>query len=108
MKNLEWYAIIIDFNTNKPKLINVLNESIVNFTLKKLKKYKELTFSIVKSELSNSLMHDYWSKTEYEMLVSGLFNENSTKIDIWYQLKPNIDKITNYFITMNKLRIGGE
>lgn len=106
-KKLEWYAININTNTGRPELINVLNESTVEFTLKKLKRHKEpLTFNIVKEELSNTFIHDYWSRTEYEMLVSGLFDENSTKIDVWYQLEPNIDKITNYFIIMNKIKIG--
>ena len=105
MKNkLEWYAIMIDLNSNKVKYINVLNESITDFTLKKLKKYKEINYNDVKVELSRSLMSIYWSRVEYEILVKDLFKDGETKIDVWYQLEPNIDRITEYFINNTKLK----
>jgi hypothetical protein len=50
------------------------------------------------------------SKAEYEVLVTDLFPRDyedfcnrAIKIDIWYQLEPNIDKIVKYI--MEELRL---
>ena len=104
-KKLEWYAFIIDFNSNKIKYINVLSESIVEQVKKKLKKCDNLTFNKVKEELTKTLMSVYWSRVEYEVIVKNLFKDEGTKIDVWFQLEPNIDRITEYFIANTKLNI---
>ena len=46
-------------------------------------------------------MYYYWSKSECEIQVAGLLAEKEEefkKIDIWYQLEPNLDIITDYII----------
>ena len=44
----------------------------------------------------------YWSKSEWEILVSDLHlhtpKHKIEKIDIYYQLEPNLDRITEYMI----------
>lgn len=46
-------------------------------------------------------MYYYWSKCEAEIAVGGLFIksiEELEKIDIYSQLQPNLDRITEYVI----------
>lgn len=44
-------------------------------------------------------MHDYWCRTEHEILVSDLgsvLTTNAEKVDIWRQLEMNLDRIVEY------------
>ena len=49
-------------------------------------------------------MAQYWSRAEYEIMVSGLFDtDKPEKIDVWYQIEMNLDNIAEYLITKLKL-----
>lgn len=100
--NLEWYAFRKDFNSRKLKKVNVLNSYRIDEILKRIKKEKAKTYEEIKEIIKRELMYYYWSKSEHEVLISGLFDnnlENAEKIDIWYQLEPNLDRIVEYFIS---------
>ena len=53
-------------------------------------------------------MWRYWCKSEWEVVVGGLFaktDEERHKIDVWYQLEPNLDIITDYVIGVLNLKV---
>lgn len=102
-KKLEWYAFMEDFNSNELVYTNVLWSLDIN-KIKKMKTYNE-----IKTELKRFLMYRFWSKAEYEVIVRGLCyrpdRDNEFKIDIWYQLEPNLDRITEYVIRELNIKV---
>lgn len=97
---LKYYAIRYDFNSRQIKPYNALagwEEDI-----KKARKQKKFsTKEEFKNWLDGQFQYYYWSKSECEILVGGLHirdEKELEKIDIYYQLKPNLDIITDYII----------
>ena len=41
-------------------------------------------------------MYNYYSKAECEFFVSDLSGMNYEKVDMWKQIKPNLDNIVEY------------
>lgn len=97
---LEWYALREDFNKRKIENYNVLSgweEKIKK--ARKNKKFKD--YASLKEWLRKEFMYYYWSKAEHEICVGGIFIksiEELEKIDIYSQLQPNLDRITEYVI----------
>lgn len=117
--NLEFYAFYMDFNSKKVKRINILQGIEVEIA-KKIKSSKNSYKHIenretLKSFLKTEFMHYYWSKCEMEYAIGDLFicegknvtvddiREKLIKLDVWYQIEPNLDVITDYVI--NKMEI---
>lgn len=102
---LEWNVLLHDSNSDKITKYNVLNDDYIITSLKKAVKKKEInTFEEVKGFLRRKFMAKYWSRAEYEIIVSGLFNKSKQyKIDAWYQIEMNLDKIVEYVILQLKL-----
>ena len=98
---LEWYVLRLDFNTGKLVKYNVFSKEDVD-TIRRLRKLGKIQHPAdLREWLKTRFMSQYWSRTEYEMLVSPLFkktDEQEIKIDIWDQLEPNLDNITKYVI----------
>jgi len=104
-KDLKWYAFYYDWNGHKLERTNVLGPRFTEDILKRIKRDKINTYEDLKEGIKRELMYYYWSKAEYEVLVTDLFPKdyedfcnNSIKIDIWYQLEPNLDRIVEYVI----------
>jgi hypothetical protein len=100
--NLEWYVFYKDFNSKKIIRYNVLGGSFAEELAKNIRKRKISNKADLKEYLKRDFMYHYWSKSEYEVAVGGLHNkypEEFEKIDIWYQLEPNLDRIVDYIIT---------
>lgn len=98
---LEWYAFEHDINSDKFERINVLRSKDIldriNKGLKTEKDYwKIYNYETLKKAVKNELMYRYWSKCEYEYEVKGLFGDKSYKLDVFYQLEPNMDRIVEY------------
>lgn len=92
-KKLEWYAFMQDFNDNKLVYTNVIREDLIE-RIKKCNTYDE-----VKQQVRIELMSHYWSRSEYEVVVSNWIGKDmEEKIDVWFQLEPNLDRITEYLI----------
>ena len=103
---LKWNVLMHDFNSDKIVYYNVLNDEYLIDSLKKsIKKGEVVSYTDVKDFLSGKFKARYWSRAEYEILVSGLIKSEPEKIDIWYQLEMNIDNITEYMINKLKLKI---
>ena len=96
--NLEWYVLLYDFNKKKIINYNVMN-GIAELISKKIKNGTIYNKETLKEFLKKEYMYRYWSKAEYEILVSGLHNnanDDMEKIDIWRQLEMNLDRIVDY------------
>lgn len=95
---LKWYVLRDDFNAREVKHYNALGgwEDDIRKARKKFKTKEDL-----KAWLRREFMYYYWSKAECEIQVAGLFAKEEKefkKIDIWYQLEPNLDIIADYII----------
>lgn len=97
---LEWYAFEHDFNSDTIIRFNVLNYGIldrINKGLRITNDYWKITnYEEMKTAVKRELMHHLWSKCEHEYEVKGLFGDKSYKLDVWYQLEPNLDRIVEY------------
>lgn len=95
---LKWYVLNYSFNERKVKPYNVLGywDEDIKKARKKMKTKAEL-----KEWLNKEFMYHYWSKAECETMMGGFTTEPEEleKIDIYTQLKPNLDIITDYVIT---------
>lgn len=96
--NLEYYVLNEDFNTHKIEPYNILGGTwISEYVYKNKKKFK--SHDELKELLRIEFMSKFWSRAEYEILIGGLFvkyPDEFEKIDIWEQIKPNLDLITSY------------
>lgn len=99
---LEWYVLRWDFNQKKVVNYNILKwrkEDIANEVRKKHIHNK----SILKEYLKTVFIYDYWSKAECEFYISDLHGDDYEKIDMWRQIEPNLDIITDYINDKMKL-----
>lgn len=108
--DLEWFAFITDFSSGALSLINVLGKTFSEEIFKRVNSkdnFRIYDYKSLKEFIKQSLMYRYWSRSEYEVLVTGLhskLNEDTLhKIDVWYQLEPNLDRICEYVIREMKL-----
>lgn len=106
---LEWHVLRWDFNQGL-KAYNVFSNSTVEDIRKLRKNGKIQTRQDLKEWLKRDLMYHYWSKAEHEMVVGPLFGKDIAKyekVDVWRQLEPNLDNITDYIIGAMGLRLKG-
>lgn len=103
--NLEYWVFYIDFNTKKAKRINILKDiekDIAKHIKSSENSYKHIQDrNTLKNYLRSEFMYHYWSKTEMEYIVNRFIEddfENAQKLDVWYQIEPNLDLITDYII----------
>jgi len=97
LKDLKWYVLLHDCNNDKIIRYNIFNNShVYDFIIKYFKKF--VTFEDFVKELDGVLMYSFWSKAEYEILCSGLFEKNVDKIDVYYQLELNVRQIAKYIV----------
>lgn len=100
MKDLNWYAFYYNWNKQKLDRTNVIHNDLIESVKKGIKKH--YSYEQIKDLVKSNLMWHYWCKSEWEVLVYDLMarDENKgEKIDIYYQLKPNLDRITEYLIS---------
>lgn len=101
---LKWYVLKEEFNSRDVKPYNVLKgwEDDIKKARKKCKTRQEF-----KDWLNREFRYYYWSKSECEIIVAGLFaksDKDYKKIDIYYQLEPNLDIIVDYIIKEMKFK----
>lgn len=94
---LEWNVLIHDFNSDKIIKHNIFDSYYIERIEKDVKKKLVYDHETLK-ELSKTIwMSRYWCRSEYEILVSGLFSKSQeTKLDAWYQIEINLDRIIEY------------
>lgn len=97
---MKWYVLKYNFNKGKIENFNIFDSSRFNECVEKLLK-KYITFEDFKEKLDKDLMYCFWSKREYEIMCADLFETNIEKyekIDVYRQLKPNLDILARYII----------
>ena len=115
MKNktakIEWYVLYYNINSRKLESINIISRKLIEDVYKQIKSGKITNKSNLREYLRKEFMYRYWSKSEYEILVtdwppvtkkidkeSWVSEKSLTKIDIYDQIKDNLDNITDLFI----------
>ncbi len=97
MKKLEWYAFYQEISGSKLKYVNVLYDRLIERVKKLIRKNAD--YDEIKKEIDICLMSRYWSRSEYEVVVSNWAGKDfEQKIDVYWQLQPNLDRITEYVI----------
>lgn len=97
---LEYMAIMHDWNSHSPKYVNVLGDRLKDDIIKLIKSGDIHDRESLKKRVMVLLRYYYMSKAEYEVMVGDLFckPEEMFKVDVWYQLEPNIDHIIDHII----------
>ena len=100
MKKLEWYVLNYDFNKKKIEYFNIFQHSYLVESLKEYLSNDNFNYSDYIERVDKLLRYCFWSKREYEISVADAFETDISKlkkIDVYFQLKPNIEKIAEYF-----------
>ena len=92
---MKFYALIHHYNEDKVTPYNVISDELIE----RVRKNKRKSYEEIREEVKGYLMARYWSRCEYEFVVSQWTGKDfEQKIDIWYQLEPNLDLITKMLI----------
>lgn len=102
--NLVWNVLNWDFNSGKVVTFNIFGHDFCEDIYKRIRKGEIKSFQDLKDRTDKWAMYNYWSRTEYEMLVGGLFNKDELeKIDVYKQIKMNLDLIAQYVVRMMEI-----
>lgn len=112
--DLKWYAFYQDFNSDKLTFTNVLGKDFAEEILKRVKSKSKSSYikidsyDTLKEAVKRHLIHRYWCKSEYEVIVSNWGGKDfEQKIDIWFQLEPNLNRICEYILKELRLEFKG-
>lgn len=112
---LEWYVLHYDINRKEVTSYNVFSDSYPEELAKAIRSKSNSSYRSIKSKedlknwLKREFMYHYWSKCEAEMVVGPWPCRNEVelqKVDIWMQLEPNLDRITDYVMNEMQLSFG--
>lgn len=93
---MEWNVYYHDFNHQKIVTYNVFNHGSFNKEINQLSQ-KNFDKSEFKEQLKIIAMYYFWSKTEWEVIISPWVGKgDDEKIDVYDQLKLNWDKFVDY------------
>ena len=96
---LEWYVLWCDFNTDKIVKFNIFTRPFIDALHKEVLKKRITNLAQLKEYIRRWSLYYYWCKCEHEILVSGVFAksmDDMEKIDVDFQIKMNLDRITEY------------
>ena len=97
---LEWNAYTYDFNRGDIRVINILNNSrLLGDIAKAFKECGDDKDDKFAEEVRRWCMYYYWSKCEYEILVSSFPPSErlpSIKIDVYEQIRLNWNVFISY------------
>ena len=68
---LEWNVFVSDFNTDKIEVHNVFDQHTCTEDLNKNKKKSKDDFNTFANEVICSLVYCYWSKCEWEVIITS-------------------------------------
>lgn len=94
--NLEWNVWRDELNANKIEAFNVFNHCSFRRAVLDIFN-KPIHMDEFEEMIDKEAMYYFWCKTEYEVMIGGLFERRQkTKIDIYSQLKLNWDRFIDY------------
>lgn len=98
MKVLEWNVICEDMNGHGIKQYNIFHHASFNKEVQKLlTKCKDQ--KVFAEELRRSLMYYFWSKCEWEIIISPWMQKPSSpemKVDVYWQVMMNWQHFVGY------------
>ena len=100
--NLVWNVYNQNFNARKIEVVNLFDifdiDDFIKLFKKRYKNKEQQTVENFKSELKNQLMYRFWSKCEWEVIVSAWPPDDkvSIKIDVYEQIRNNFDVFCDY------------
>lgn len=99
---MEWNAYCYNINTKEIEPMNIFRHSrFANDVIKAMRTCE--TKEAFAEDVRHSLAYYFWSKSEYEILISGLFDSDKEyKVDIYSQVMLNYDKFINYLWNVKK------
>ena len=112
-EDMEWKVFYEDFNGKKIDLYNVFDHySFMEAVKDAYKKYKN-DFEAFSEEVRRSLQYYFWSKCEWEVIVSSWpampeGKEIEVKIDVYDQVRANWNKFIKYTWDMCHMRKGSK
>ena len=93
---IEWYVYYHDINAQKIIKWNIFNHGTFRKEADKLLK-EELTKEEFAYKLNQQLMYYFWSKCEYEIIISPWTGRaDDIKIDVYNQIMMNFDRFVDY------------
>lgn len=105
---LKWYTIRYDMNKKKIKYYNVLGGNFKEEIAKKIRKKAITNLKELKHYIDVDFRYHFWCKCECELSIGQAFEDDVNKlekIDIYYQLEPNLDRIVEYINSAMKLNL---
>ena len=103
---LEFYTMRHDFNTKKVYWFNIFGSNqVYNDTVRAVVRYlsKAINYDEMKEEIDHAVMYKMWSRCEYEISVGEAFESDASKLgkySVYDQVKPNLDTICRYVISV--------
>ena len=97
--NLEWNVFIGNFNSKKIETYNIFNHGRFKDDCDRAWKKHKKNFYAFSKAVKGSLMYNFWSKCEWEVIISHWppserFNDK--KIDVFEQVVQNWDTFITY------------
>ena len=103
---LVWNVLRFDSNQQKIVDYNIFGSRFVMELHKEITKKHVTNLKELKEFINNWAIYYYWSRAEFEIAAGGLFGRDIKefeKIDVYRQVKMNLDRITEY--VNNELKI---
>lgn len=100
MKFEKIYTYKIGFDEIQPELRKFFKEKLWNIEYKRCKSMDDLIEYAVEKQLDRQCIYYFWSKCEYEVIVSAWPPRDGSdkKIDVYSQLKANWEQFKNIVI----------
>ena len=99
---MEWNAYCYNINRREIESMNIFRHCrFANDVIKAMRTCE--TKEAFAEDVRHSLAYYFWSKSESEILISGLFDSDKEyKVDIYSQVMLNYDKFINYLWNVKK------
>ena len=96
LDNLKYYAVIYDVNADDVIFYNVFEHGSFKKSVTTLLNETD-DYDTFKSELKKELMYYFWSKCEWEIVVTGFpIDKTKKKLDVYDQVIANFDIFAEY------------
>lgn len=94
---MEWYVYRYNFNSRKIEKFNIFDHGGFVEDVNKCLLESDDKDSFEK-ELNNALLYYYWSKSEWEIIITPWIGDEKerVKIDVYDQVMMNWDKFVDY------------
>lgn len=93
---LVWNAFRYDMSSRHLEEFNVIKEDLIE-DIEKAYKRKELkNMDDLENIIGHWALYHYFSKAEHEVCVTDLFGKDEFKVDVFWQINMNLDRLTEY------------